>query len=124
MTARQKREEKKRLSRLRQLLITISSKLKPTVWFASVVLDAVLEPQRLAHLAMSLFLCSSSSNLQGESRALEGRRVSTKSPSSVQGGDEGVADNFLPNWLPNTELLETPLDSRHIVCGTMYIVYC
>ena len=30
---------------------------------------------------MSLYLCSSGSNARGESRALEGRRVSSKSPA-------------------------------------------
>ena len=42
-----------------------------------------------AHLEVSLILCSSASNARGESRALEGRRVSSKSPS--RDGDEGVA---------------------------------
>ena len=36
-----------------------------------------------AHLTVFLFLCSSRSNAQGKSRALEGRRVSSKSPSRV-----------------------------------------
>ena len=44
-----------------------------------------------AHLTVSLYLCSSGSNARGESRALEGRRVSSKSPSRVRDGDEGVA---------------------------------
>ena len=43
------------------------------------------------HLTMSLYLCSSRSNARGKSRALEGSRVSSKSPSRVQGGDKGVA---------------------------------
>ena len=37
---------------------------------------------------MSLFLCSSGSNVRGESRALEGYRDSSKSPSTVQNGEE------------------------------------
>ena len=43
------------------------------------------------HLTVSLYLCSSGSNARGESRAREGRRVSSKSPSRVRDGDEGVA---------------------------------
>ena len=45
----------------------------------------------MAHLVVSLFLCSSGSNAWGKSRALEGRLVSSKSPSRVREGDEGVA---------------------------------
>ena len=56
---------------LRQLLLTVS-------WDA-------------AHLTVSLYLCSSGSNAQGESRAREGRHVSSKSPSRVRDGDKGVA---------------------------------
>ena len=44
-----------------------------------------------AHLTVSLYLCSSGSNARGESRAREGRCVSSKSPSRVRDGDEGVA---------------------------------
>ena len=44
-----------------------------------------------AHLMVSLYLCSSGSNARGESRAREGRCVSSKSPSKVWDGDEGVA---------------------------------
>ena len=44
-----------------------------------------------AHLTVSLYLCSSGSNAWGESRAREGCRVSSKSPSRVRDGDEGVA---------------------------------
>ena len=44
-----------------------------------------------AHLTVSMYLCSSGSNARGESRAREGRRVSSKSPSRVQDWDEGVA---------------------------------
>ena len=40
---------------------------------------------------VSLYLCSSGSNARGESRAREGRRVSSKSPSRVRDGDEEVA---------------------------------
>ena len=43
------------------------------------------------HLTVSLYLCSYRSNTRGESRALEGRRLSSKSPSRVQDGDGGVA---------------------------------
>ena len=39
---------------------------------------------RAAHLKMPLILCSYGNNAQGESRALEGRRVSYKSPSRLQ----------------------------------------
>ena len=61
--------------------------------FASVVVNGVLGPSRLAqrNLTVSLYLCSSGSNAQGESRAQEGRRVSSKSLSRVRDGDEGVA---------------------------------
>ena len=52
-------------------------------------------------LTVSLFLCSSRSNPQGDLRALEGHRVSPKSPPRVQGGDKGVAgsngtDKYFP----------------------------
>ena len=47
--------------------------------------------QSAAHLTVSLYLCSSGSNARGESRAREGRRVSSKSPLRVWDGDEGVA---------------------------------
>ena len=43
------------------------------------------------HLMVSLYLCSSGSNVPGESRAKEGHRVSSKSPSRVRDRDEGVA---------------------------------
>ena len=38
------------------------------------------------NLTVSLFLCSSGSNTQGDERALEGHRVSSKSPSRVWDG--------------------------------------
>ena len=44
-----------------------------------------------AHLPVSLWLCSSRNNSRGELRALEERHVSSKSPSRVRNGDEGVA---------------------------------
>ena len=44
----------------------------------------------LVHLTESLFLCSSGSNARGEPRALEGHRVSSKSPSRVQDRDKGL----------------------------------
>ena len=40
---------------------------------------------------MSLYLCSSGSNARGEARALEGRRVSSNSPSRARDGDKEVA---------------------------------
>ena len=46
---------------------------------------------RTAHLTVSLYLCSFGSNARGESRALEGHSVSSKSPSKVLGRDKGVA---------------------------------
>ena len=58
--------------------------------FASVVVDGVLRPPRLARHTWQC-PCISGSNAQGESRALEGRRVSSISPSRVRDGDEGVA---------------------------------
>ena len=50
--------------------------------FASVVVPGT-SASSAAHLKVSLYLCSSQSNGQGESRALEGRRVGSKSPSRV-----------------------------------------
>ena len=44
-----------------------------------------------AHQTVSLYLCNSESNARGKSRALEGRCVSSKNPSRVRDGDEGVA---------------------------------
>ena len=44
-----------------------------------------------AHLTVSLYFWSSRSNAQSESRALEGRHVSSKSPLRFRDGDEGVA---------------------------------
>ena len=46
---------------------------------------------RAVHLTVSLYLCSSSSNAQGQSRALEGHLVSSKSLSRVRDVDEVVA---------------------------------
>ena len=49
-------------------------------------------------------LCSSGSNAQGEWRALEGRRVSSRNPSRVRDGDKGVAGRngreyvVFPRW--------------------------
>ena len=43
---------------------------------ASLVLDSVLGPLGIAHLTVSLYLCSSRSNAIGESRPFEGSRVS------------------------------------------------
>ena len=52
-----------------------------------------------ALLIVSLYLHSSRSNSRGESKALEGRRVSSKSPSRVRDGDEGVAGRMrFPRW--------------------------
>ena len=60
--------------------------------FASVVIDGVLGPPRLARhtLQCSCISGSSGSNARGGSRALEGCRVSAKRPSRVQDRDEGV----------------------------------
>ena len=45
-----------------------------------------------AHLTRPCILACSGSNAEGESRVLEGRHVSSKTPSRVRdGGDEGVA---------------------------------
>ena len=51
-----------------------------------------------AHLKVSLYLCSSRSNARGELRALEGRRVSPKSPWRGRDGDEGVAGKNGREW--------------------------
>ena len=49
--------------------------------FASAILDGVLGPPRLArHSWRCPCICSSGGNTRGESRALEGRRVSSKKP--------------------------------------------
>ena len=45
----------------------------------------------VAHLMVSLYLCCSGSNARGKPRALEGHCASSKSPSRVRDGDEGVA---------------------------------
>ena len=58
-------------------------------WRLTVSLD--LCAPSATHLTVSLYLCSSVSNARGESRALEGRCVSSKSLSRVRDGDEGVA---------------------------------
>ena len=55
----------------------------------SVVLDDVLGPSG-PHIKVSLILCRFGSNTYGESRALEGRLVSSNSLSRVGDGDEGV----------------------------------
>ena len=60
--------------------------------------SAALSP---AHLMVSLFLCSSGSNAQGESRALEGCLVSSKSPSRVRDRDEGVARGTKEKCFPD-----------------------
>ena len=39
---------------------------------------------------LSFCLCSYGGNVRGEVKALEGHHVSSKSPSMVQDGDEGV----------------------------------
>ena len=53
------------------------------------------------NLTVSLFLCSSESNVRGKSRALEGHRVSWKSSSRVWDGDKGVAGrNRREKYLP------------------------
>ena len=61
--------------------------------FVSVVHEGVLGLSRLARhsLTVSVYLCSSGSNAQGELRAREGRSVSSKSPSRVRDRDEEVA---------------------------------
>ena len=60
---------------LRQLFLTVSWDLVPCA----------------VHLTVPLYLCSSGSNARGESRALEGCGVISKSPSRFRDGDEGVA---------------------------------
>ena len=44
------------------------------------------------HLRASLFLCSSKSNARGELTALEGRHISSQSPSRLRNGDDGIAE--------------------------------
>ena len=58
-----------------------------------VVVDGVLtSAPSAAHQTVSLHLCISGSNAQAGSRALEGRCVRSKSPSSVRDGHEEVAE--------------------------------
>ena len=59
--------------------------------FESVVLVLCSWDLRALTLTVSLYLCSSGSNARGKLRALEGCRVSSKSPSRVRDGDKGVA---------------------------------
>ena len=63
----------------------------------------------MAHLTVSLFLCSSESNARGESRA-------KKSPSRVWDGDEGVAGrNGRENYFPDEGSVICPdLPTRQI----------
>ena len=62
-----------------------------------------------AQLKDSLYLCSPRSNARGESRALEGRRVSSKSPSRVRVGDKGVAGrNYKEQCFPDEGSLICP----------------
>ena len=67
----------------------------------------------VAHLTVSLYLFSSGTNAQGKSRALEGRRVSSKSPSRVRDGDKGVPGrNGRDQYFPRQEVIDLP--SRQI----------
>ena len=77
----------------------------------------------MAHLTMSLILCSSGSTR--ESRYLKGRRLSSKSPSRVRDGDEGVAgrnrrEKYVPNegsliflTTPSPPFCDTSLQTFH-----------
>ena len=53
---------------------------EPVVTFIPQVVSINAIQYCVAHLTVSLYLYSSGSNAQGESRALEGRRISSKSP--------------------------------------------
>ena len=65
-------------------------------------------------LCATLYLFSSGSNARGESGANEGRRVSSKSPSRVQDGDEGVAGrNERGQCFPNKGNIDLP--SRQMI---------
>ena len=58
---------------------------------------------------VSLFLCSSGSNAWGELRPLEGLHVSSKSPSRVWDGDEGVAGrNEREKYFPDKGVNDLP----------------
>ena len=68
---------------------------RPQVWpltqFCPVDFSQSTSVPSAPHLTVSLYLYSSGINAWGESRALEGQRVSSKSPSRVRNRDEGVA---------------------------------
>ena len=66
------------------------SQLRAQSGFVSVFLDG---PG--SSVMTSLLLCSSGSNALGESSALGGRRVNSKSPSRVRYGDKGVTGSHL-----------------------------
>ena len=67
----------------------------------------------VAHLTVSLSLCRSGSNTWGESRALEGRSGSPKSPSRVRDNGEGVAGrNEREQYFPQRGVIDFP--SRQI----------
>ena len=66
------------------------------------------------HLTVSLYLWSSRSNTRGESRTLEGHRVSSKSPSRVRDGDGGVAGrNGRDKCFPDKGVIDLPSRQIH-----------
>ena len=58
-----------------------------------------------AHLSASMSLCSSRRNARGELRALEGRRVSSKSPPRLRKGNEWFAERNTKEKCVSQEVL-------------------
>ena len=78
--------------------------------FVSFVLDGVLGPTGILHHTWLLYLCSSRSNARGEVRALEGLRVSTKSPSRMRDRGEGVVErNYREKCRIENNVINLPL---------------
>ena len=72
-------------------------------------------------LTLSLILCSSGRNTQGDSRALEQLRVSSKIPSRVQDGDKGVACR---NRREKCFLIKGSLQINDILPSPEYLIAC
>ena len=65
--------------------------------FASAVFDGVprTSAPSITHLTVSLYLCSSRSNARGMLKALEGRRVSSETPSHEQNFDRAKLTEYV-----------------------------
>ena len=86
------------------------------------VLDSVLGPTHLAHLTVSLFLCSYGRSAQCESRV----PCQLKSPSRVPVGDQGVARrNVRDNYFPHKgSLICPPGNSMILPTCSWYLISC